>query len=78
MAKELVKRAYLKHNDKSQSCCQDVPELQCVTIGYQWMRGVTVVSVSINTQENERYIPIWFAWLPNLMHSHYVVLIHEK
>lgn len=29
-----------------------MPELQCVAVGHQWMRRVTVVSVSINTQES--------------------------
>lgn len=35
----------LKDNDESQACCQDVPELQCVTVGHRGVRRVSVVPV---------------------------------
>lgn len=37
-----------------------MPELQCIAVGHQWMRGVTVVSVSINIQENVTFQTVIF------------------
>lgn len=64
--KELFEKTHLKHNDKSQPSCKDMPELQCVAIGSQRMRRVPVVPISVNTGEGCTPTPI--LQVPNLFH----------